>query len=106
MKKLAVFIAGPITGVPEYWKAFAVAEDELYRAGHIALNPSRLPGGMELAQYERICMAMIDSADAVLFLPGWSKSRGANLEMNFCRYVGKPFVFRVSDLEEVRACGT
>jgi hypothetical protein len=89
-KNQVVFISGPITGVPNYWEAFERAEDDLTALGYIPLSPSRLPGGMSEAAYMRICLAMIDSADAVLFLPGSSSSLGANCEREYCRKTGKP----------------
>lgn len=89
MKKV-IYIAGPITGVERYWEAFEKAEDRVESLGYIALTPSRLPLGMSEAQYMRICFAMIDSADAVLFLDGWVDSRGAKLEREYCNYICKP----------------
>lgn len=35
------------------------------------------------------CLAMIDSADLVAFLPGWESSAGARIEHEYCRYTGK-----------------
>jgi hypothetical protein len=87
--KKVVFISGPITGVPEYYKAFEAMEDDLSAMGYIPLSPSRLPMGMSNEQYMRICLAMIDSADAVIFLPGWDKSQGSRLEMEYCDYTDK-----------------
>lgn len=100
MSKKVVFISGPITGVEKYWEAFEAAEDELRAAGFIPLNPARLPEGMNNAQYQRICFAMIDSADAVLFLSGWLNSRGATLENRYCRYIDKPRFRGVTILKE------
>ena len=96
--KPAVFIAGPITGVEDYWVPFKQAEEMLSLRQCIPLDPAKLPEGMQPWQYERICMAMIDSADAVLFLPGWEMSRGAALEHAYCVYTEKQIVYNVDDL--------
>lgn len=93
-----VFISGPVTGVDKYWEAFEQAEDDLTALGYIPLSPSRLPDGMSEAAYMRICLAMIDSADAVLFLPGAEGSKGSRVEWAYCGKVGKPTVhLRVRD---------
>lgn len=53
------------------------------------LNPAWMPQGMQPADYMRMCFAMIDTADAVAFLPGFSKSPGARLEAEYCFYTDK-----------------
>ena len=53
------------------------------------LNPAELPEGMDQADYMRICFAMIDVADAVVFLPDAAESAGARLEMAYCEYIEK-----------------
>ena len=37
----------------------------------------------------RICLAMIDCADAVYFLPDWTLSEGARIERAYCEKCGK-----------------
>lgn len=61
---MKVYIAGKITGDPNYKGKFAAEAEKIRAAGHIALNPAELPEGMEPGDYMRICFAMIDVADA------------------------------------------
>ena len=100
-EKKVVYIAGPISGVEKYWEAFEEADDALQAAGFIGLSPARLPWGMTREQYMRICFAMIDSADAVFFLPGWENSEGARLERDYCCYINKPAFVELEWLREV-----
>ena len=100
-QKKVIYISGPITGVENYWEAFEAMEDELDALGYLPLSPSRLPYGMSNDQYMRICLAMIDSADAVIFLPGWGRSTGAKLEMRYCRYTDKLYTSSIDTLKEV-----
>lgn len=93
---LKVYIAGKITGDPEYKRKFLAAHMEQRNEGHIVLNPAHLPEGMKSADYMRICLAMIDSAGMVAFLPDWEDSPGARLEHDYCEYVGKR-LFHVAD---------
>lgn len=100
-KRHVVYIAGPITDVPDYKRAFNQAENELLIRGYIPIKPSTLPLGMTAAQYMRICLSMIDAADAVLVLPGSHKSDGVTVEYTYARYIGKPVAFSIGELKEV-----
>lgn len=84
-----IFISGPITGTPDYKRNFSVAEYGLRVKGHNPLNPAKALAGLTNEQAMRVCLSMIDSADAVLFLPDWEFSAGANLEHAYCEYIGK-----------------
>ena len=86
---IKVYIAGKITGDPNYREKFAEAAEKIKDAGNIPLNPAELPAGMTAADYMRICFAMIDICDWVCFLPDWEASPGARLEMEYCRYIDK-----------------
>ena len=87
-----VYIAGKISGDADYHAKFARVQTALEGEGYIPLSPSVLPDGMTTADYMRICFAMIDVADAVLFLPDWEASPGARLEMEYCGYIAKRVV--------------
>lgn len=39
--------------------------------------------------YMRLCFAMMEAADVVLFMQDYQDSRGAMLEWAWCQYVGK-----------------
>lgn len=87
--KPKIYIAGQISGDPGYLAKFRDAEKKLSDGGYAVLNPASLPEGMSAADYMRICFAMIDAADTVVFLPDYKKSLGAMLEMQYCTYIGK-----------------
>ena len=90
---MKVYIAGKITGDPNYREKLAEAAEKIKDCGNIPLNPAELPAGMATADYMRICFAMIDTADEVCFLPDWENSRGALIEMDYCRYVRKAIFY-------------
>lgn len=87
--KRIIFLSGKITGDPDYKAHFADAEQFYKNKGYIVLNPAKLPEGMAPEDYMRICFAMIDTADEVVFLDGSSESRGSVLEYKYCEYTGK-----------------
>lgn len=86
---MKIYIAGKITGEPNYKEKFDIAAKSLEAQGHIVLNPAELPEGMLPADYMRICFAMIDTADAIYLLEGWYSSSGAFIEWNYAMYTGK-----------------
>ena len=90
---MKAYIAGKITGDPDYRDKFQKAEKALKAEGFTVLNPARLPDGMSPGDYMRICFAMIDVADWVFFLPDFRNSNGARLEYDYCKYTGKQFSF-------------
>lgn len=87
---MKIYIAGKITGDKGYKAKFRDVERRLAAAGHIPLNPATQPAGLSPADYMRVCMAMIETADMVLFLPDYQDSKGASLEWAWCQYIGKP----------------
>ena len=88
---MKIYIAGKITGDPDYRAKFADAQRQIEAQGHIVLNPATLPEGMEPKDYMRICFAMIDVADEVWLVPGWYNSDGVSLEVQYCGYIRKEY---------------
>ncbi|CAI1970441.1 DUF4406 domain-containing protein [Serratia marcescens] len=77
-----VYIAGPMTGLPDFNRpAFFAMAECIKAAGGIPLNPAILPDGLSQAEYMDICIAMIRCATRVVFLKGWESSLGARAEM-------------------------
>ena len=88
---MRIYVTGPITGKYDYRRKFNKAEQVLHQMGHIVINPSFLPSGLD--DYMPICFAMIDQCDAVYFLPDWIKSKGANEEWEYAFDKSKMLIF-------------
>lgn len=89
---MKVYIAGQITGNKYYRGEFAAAEKKLRELGYIPINPAILPEGLDREDYMRICLAMLDSADAIALLPTWAHSGGAKIELALAEYTGKKVI--------------
>lgn len=99
-ERTKVYLAGKITGDPNYREKFAAAAKKLEeRAGVTVISPAVTPEGLKKADYMRICFAMLESADTAVFLPDWEDSPGAQLEKHWCEYVGKKMVFLMEGAE-------
>lgn len=94
MKK-KIYIAGKITGDPNFQEKFQMDKLHFESLGYIVLNPAELPAGMSPGDYMRICFSMIDVADEIYFMPCYNDSPGAKLELQYCVYIGKRTRFQV-----------
>lgn len=91
-----LYIAGPMTGLPEFnYPAFNAAARDLRGRGYVALNPTldrkspaEDPPGMTWVDYMRAALVMVTKADGIALLPGWEQSRGARLEVDVARALG------------------
>lgn len=73
-----VYIAGKITGLPNYRQVFKDAEAKLNTQGYICMNPAELPEGFPYDIYLPICYKMIDACDVIYMLSNYIDSNGAN----------------------------
>ena len=79
---MKIYIAGPMSGLPEFnYPAFHAADAELRALGHETLNPANNPECDSWEGYMRAAIAQVIQADAIAFLPGAHQSRGARLEL-------------------------
>lgn len=92
---MKIYIAGKINGDQKYQTKFKNMAKVLEAEGHVILNPAILPKGLGQADYMRICMAMLDSADLVYFLPDYRESKGAMVEWAYCQRIGKDCVLHL-----------
>ncbi|EPW2144903.1 DUF4406 domain-containing protein [Escherichia coli] len=91
---LKIYIAGPMTGYPDYNRAAVNAKaSELMAEGHIVLNPAVLPGGLCQSEYMDICLAMVRSADAIYLLNRWEDSVGARAEHALAEKLGLTVIY-------------
>lgn len=88
-----IYIAGPITGKPDYSASFAAAQVRLRQMGHIVFNPAFMPEGLNHEAYMPICYAMMDVCDTVYLLRGWRESKGACLEYEYAVCKGMRILF-------------
>ena len=91
MKK--IYIAGRVTGYPEYREHFKRVEDKLIAEGHICMNPSLLGEGFPWEIYMPICYEMINACDTIYLLSNWQDSRGAKLEYEYAKEHGLEVMF-------------
>lgn len=81
VKPRKIYIAGPMTGIPDFnRKAFNDMAALLRSRGHIVLNPAILPDGLEQHEYMDITIAMLRCSDTLCLLEGWTGSDGAKAE--------------------------
>ena len=87
---MKIYISGKITGDRRYKAKFREVEKKLAAAGHIVLNPATAPEGLRPVDYMRLCFAMMEAADVVLFMQDYQDSRGAMLEGAWCTLGNRP----------------
>lgn len=99
---MKVYIAGPMTGYPEFnQKAFAEAEQLLMQAGFEPVNPATAHGEdldgttgdekhsqEELREIIRTDLDLLQGCGAIRMLKGWEKSLGARAEHAVAVWMG------------------
>lgn len=94
---MKVYIAGPMTGLPEFnYPAFRAAATLLTAIGYDIEDPSTNlnPTPDDYHGWLRAGLAQLIRCDGVALLPGWEASGGARLEVS----VGATLGLRVSPL--------
>jgi hypothetical protein len=90
---MKIYIAGKITGEPDYYENFQRAMLKLRMQGNTVITPTILPDGLTHDEYMHICMSLIDVAEAVYFLSNWMESEGAREEFRYANHTGKMIMY-------------
>lgn len=76
-----IYIAGPMTGHPDFnYPAFHAEAARLRAIGYLVENPAENPQQVDWQSYMRVAIAQLVKCDAIALLPGWENSRGALIE--------------------------
>ena len=93
---MKVYIAGPMTGIPDYnYPAFHALAADLRSVGYEVVNPAENFGGdqsLPWQTYLREAIRRLVDCDAVAMLPGWEDSSGATLEHSIAFALGMTFL--------------
>lgn len=80
-----LYLAGPMSGIPQHnYPLFNRVARMLREQGHDVFNPAENKDGdarRSRAYYMRLDIPALLACDAIVALPDWEGSRGANLEM-------------------------
>ena len=97
------YIAGPMTGYENYnYPAFDAALELCASAGIKAVSPHHAPWPANVADFSeeelwgamiRTTMRMLLDCNGIIFLNGWTESRGALLEANVAAQLKFPAYF-------------
>jgi len=104
---MRVYIIGPITNNPNYRQEFEQAEKKLKAEGHEVINPAALNGVIQFEathdEYMKICLPLLDLADAVYMIDGWRGSTGACIECGYALAKDKIIIQRKEITDKIIA---
>ncbi|MFA9285071.1 DUF4406 domain-containing protein [Comamonas sp. SY3] len=99
-----IYIAGPMTGLPEFnYPAFNAAAAELRARGHEVFNPAEnpVPACGSWAGYMRQALAQLLQCEAIYLLPEWIRSKGARLESRVATDLGLVRMYSPAEAERM-----
>lgn len=91
-----LYIAGPMTGLPELnFPAFHAEAARLRALGFDVENPAEnvAPACGSWLGFMRLAIVQLARCDGVVMLPGWNASRGANVEHDLALGLGLDVVY-------------
>ncbi|CAD6876126.1 DUF4406 domain-containing protein [Methylomonas fluvii] len=101
-----LYLAGPMTGIPDYnYPLFNAMAERLRAKGFEVENPAenQAPACGSWAGYMRLALSQLMTCEVVAFLPNWEASRGARLEYQVAKELGLKICL-VDDLLNPAVC--
>ena len=87
--KNGIYVSGPMTGYPKLNRPkFNKIADQLSKYGYKVVNPAFFSDGLWKACLVRDLIVMLLFCNKLALLPGWKKSKGAQLEISVARKLG------------------
>ena len=85
-----VYLSGPISSnLDSYQEEFSLARHLVRKAGYTPVDTAFLPLGLKENDYMRISLSVLEAADTVVALKGWTHSQGAMIEWAYAQRTGK-----------------
>lgn len=104
---MTTYIAGPMTGIPEFnYPLFNEVAAELRANGVEVHNPAENDCGSFGKPWEfymRLALKQLLECDSVCLLPGWQNSRGARIEESLARELDMDVLWREWRIRRVGA---
>jgi hypothetical protein len=89
-----IYIAGPMSGLPEYnYPAFNAEASKLREKGFHVENPAEGPELPSWAAYMRRALRQMLTCEAICLLPGWTESKGATVEWLLACVLGMSIIY-------------
>lgn len=93
MEQKKIYLSGKISGDPNFKEKFAQKEKELTAQGHLVFNPALHPDMFTWEQFMELDLKALANCDSIYLLQDWETSRGANIEYEEARRLGKEIIF-------------
>jgi hypothetical protein len=104
MKRLKIYLSGPMTGIPEENRpAFMAEAERLKKLGHYVHNPARYVSDTTYDNtwadwiIRDLRNMQVLELDTIALLPGWGNSKGCAVEIAFAKGLG----MRIVNAEEI-----
>ena len=98
-----VYLAGPMTGLPDYNRAAFAAAEKCWCGYGRVLNPARHELGFDHHEYMKLAFQDILASDAVVVLDGWERSPGATIEVIVANALAMPIYEDAHPLGSIRS---